>query len=334
MLNIKNIPSKLIVAMAAICFSVMSTASVPNVSDDFKVAYFTFTLNSYGDQGVDENISYTSPSASITGTPTGAVTYTLSGPDAALFTINSSNGVVSMVARDFEAPLDADTNNLYSVVVTATDTASFASRVNLDVVVFEVCGVNLPASYVLSAPDSLGDTSGDTATLQIELLGPGGNPLSGVNVIFSRTSGSASIAAAAGFTDAFGIYTTTVSGGSAGISEFTALFDSTGDNTPNASVTAGSPSLIEIVDDVATYAVDGMVGIGTETPDASTVLEVAGTDKGVLIPRIALTGTSDTTTISSPALSLLVYNTNAGATGLGVGFVFWNGTAWQSICAR
>jgi hypothetical protein len=239
-----------------------------------------------------------------------------------------------MVARDFEAPVDADSNNLYSVIVSATDTASNVASVNLDVVVFEVCGINIPAVYTLSAPDSLGDVNGDTASLQITLLGPGGSPLNGVAVIFTRTTGSANMAASSGFTNASGIYTTTVSGTSAGISEFTAMYDSTGNNIPDAMVTSGSPTAVQIVADVNTFAIDGMVGIGTETPDASTVLEVAGTDKGVLIPRIALTGSTDTTTISSPALSLLVYNTNAAATGLDVGFVFWAGSEWRSICAR
>ena len=51
------------------------------------------------------------------------------------------------------------------------------------------------------------------------------------------------------------------------------------------------------------------VGIGTSTPDASAKLEVNSTSKGLLIPQISLTGSSDATTIASPATSLLVYNT-------------------------
>ncbi len=51
------------------------------------------------------------------------------------------------------------------------------------------------------------------------------------------------------------------------------------------------------------------IGIGTSTPDASAKLEVNSTSKGLLIPQISLTGSSDATTIASPATSLLVYNT-------------------------
>jgi hypothetical protein len=60
----------------------------------------------------------------------------------------------------------------------------------------------------------------------------------------------------------------------------------------------------------------------------SAGLDVDFTNKGLLIPRVSLTSTTDVTTIPSPAVSLLVYNTNAAMTGGGVGFWYWNGTQW------
>jgi len=45
------------------------------------------------------------------------------------------------------------------------------------------------------------------------------------------------------------------------------------------------------------------------TPDASSVLDVNSTTKGLLIPRVALTATNSATPITLPAKSLLVYNT-------------------------
>src|SRR3989338_11015 len=45
------------------------------------------------------------------------------------------------------------------------------------------------------------------------------------------------------------------------------------------------------------------------TPNISAGLDVDFNNKGLLIPRIALTGTGDVTTIATPATSLLVYNT-------------------------
>lgn len=72
------------------------------------------------------------------------------------------------------------------------------------------------------------------------------------------------------------------------------------------------------------------VGIGTSSPDSSAMLDVVASDKGLLIPRVALTSAIDQTTIPSPAVGLLVYNTGAGTLTY-KGFVFWNGTEWRSI---
>jgi hypothetical protein len=66
-------------------------------------------------------------------------------------------------------------------------------------------------------------------------------------------------------------------------------------------------------------------------PDNSAALDIRDyTDKGVLIPRIALTSNTDVTTIPSPALSLLVYNTGTG--GLTpAGYYYWNGSRWVRL---
>jgi trimeric autotransporter adhesin len=76
------------------------------------------------------------------------------------------------------------------------------------------------------------------------------------------------------------------------------------------------------------------VGIGTNTPNASAGLDVFASNKGFLLPRVALTGTGDITTIPSPATSLLIYNTataGAGKTAVVPGFYFYNGLAWSPI---
>lgn len=64
--------------------------------------------------------------------------------------------------------------------------------------------------------------------------------------------------------------------------------------------------------------------------DASALLDVSATNKGLLIPRIALTGTNDVTTIATPATSLLIYNTGTTATTT-PGFYYWNGTLWVRL---
>lgn len=84
------------------------------------------------------------------------------------------------------------------------------------------------------------------------------------------------------------------------------------------------------------YAVVGtaQVGIGTSNPSASAQLEVNSSSRGFLPPRVTLTGTSDISTISSPATGLLVYNTaSAGTSPSNVtpGFYYYDGSKWQRI---
>lgn len=66
----------------------------------------------------------------------------------------------------------------------------------------------------------------------------------------------------------------------------------------------------------------------------SAMLDVAATNKGVLVPRINLTSTNDISTIVSPATSLLIYNkATAGIppNNVSPGFYYWNGTKWSLI---
>jgi len=76
------------------------------------------------------------------------------------------------------------------------------------------------------------------------------------------------------------------------------------------------------------------IGINPTIIAPSAALEVENTSKGVLLPRVALTSTTDVTTIPSPATSLLVYNTaTAGTVPFNVepGYYFYTGTEWSKI---
>ena len=78
------------------------------------------------------------------------------------------------------------------------------------------------------------------------------------------------------------------------------------------------------------------VGINADAslPNSSAMLDVKSANKGMLIPRVALTGTTDVTTVPSPVTSLMVYNTTAagsGTTAVIAGYYYWNGTAWVRV---
>jgi hypothetical protein len=65
------------------------------------------------------------------------------------------------------------------------------------------------------------------------------------------------------------------------------------------------------------------VGIGTNTPHPTALLELYSTSKGLLIPRMTQ---AERDAISSPATGLLIYQTDNTP-----GFYYWNGTAWIPI---
>ena len=81
-------------------------------------------------------------------------------------------------------------------------------------------------------------------------------------------------------------------------------------------------------------ALFAQIGIGTTAPEASLDVQSVA-NGGMLIPRVALTSTTDNTTVvntDSGALaeSTLVYNDGTG--GLTpAGFYYWKGTQWEKL---
>ena len=65
------------------------------------------------------------------------------------------------------------------------------------------------------------------------------------------------------------------------------------------------------------------VGIGTLNPNASSMLDVVSTNKGMLIPRL---NTTQMNAIAAPANGLLIYNTDSSC------FFYYKINAWMSLC--
>ena len=65
------------------------------------------------------------------------------------------------------------------------------------------------------------------------------------------------------------------------------------------------------------------VGIGTTTPNASAMLDVQSTTKGLLLPRLT---TTQRDAIATPAAGLQIYNTTTNCIN------FYNGTGWYETC--
>jgi hypothetical protein len=74
------------------------------------------------------------------------------------------------------------------------------------------------------------------------------------------------------------------------------------------------------------HAQNSNVGIGTSTPNPSSILEMQATDKGVLVPRLT---SAQRLAIVSPANGLLVFDTD-----LNCFYFYLSGTAtWTSLCS-
>lgn len=72
------------------------------------------------------------------------------------------------------------------------------------------------------------------------------------------------------------------------------------------------------------------VGINSTgaTAHSSAMLDVSSTNMGLLIPRINIPNLSSASPVTSPEVSLLVYNTNATT---GLGYYYWDGTGWRRL---
>lgn len=78
----------------------------------------------------------------------------------------------------------------------------------------------------------------------------------------------------------------------------------------------------------------GINATGT-APNASAMLDVESTTRGLLIPRVSLTAINNNAPIGAGvATSLLVYNTasaGTGATAVSPGYYYWDGTKWVAL---
>jgi len=80
------------------------------------------------------------------------------------------------------------------------------------------------------------------------------------------------------------------------------------------------------------------VGIGTTTPEGA--LDINSADSGLVIPRVALSGTDDVSTVTNPqgggmhVAGTLIYNTataGSGATAVTSGFYYSDGSTWIAV---
>ena len=72
------------------------------------------------------------------------------------------------------------------------------------------------------------------------------------------------------------------------------------------------------------------IGDNVGTINANSILELESTNKGVLFPRVSLTGTTDATTVGTQVAGMTVYNT-ATTSDVSPGMYTSNGTIWVKL---
>ena len=142
--------------------------TVTDVDDDTNAAP-VFTSPAAVDVAENQTTVYTAQATDADGD---RLSYSLSGTDAGLFTIDATTGAVSFIAPpDFEAPGDAGGDNVYDITVTASDGDNSAEQavaitvtdVNDNAPVFSspataTVAENQTVAYTAMATDADGDT--------------------------------------------------------------------------------------------------------------------------------------------------------------------------------
>ena len=134
---------------------------------------------------IPENTAYTATPATAGATPIGAVTWALSGDDATAFTIDVTSGIVRMIGRDFEAPVDADNNNVYLATVIATDSAGNVANIDIAIT---VTNTNEAPAISGTTIFTIAENAGDGAMVGTII---GADVDAGTTLTYSITAGNA-----------------------------------------------------------------------------------------------------------------------------------------------
>jgi hypothetical protein len=81
--------------------------------------------------------------------------------------------------------------------------------------------------------------------------------------------------------------------------------------------------LLSLMVTLIVVSAHAQVGIGTETPNASAILDITSTNRGLLLPRMT---TAQRNAIASPVAGLMIYNTTSNCLNI------FNGVVWNEMC--
>lgn len=140
-------------------------------------------------------------------------TWSISGTDVNFFSIDSSTGVLTITARDYEAPADNGANNGYDVTVTATDIAGNTSSQSITVNITDVDEIapvlsSTSASSITAGGVDLNYTTNEAGTAYYLVYAATDSAPSAANVVAQGTAvakASASVSSGANSFTATGL---------------------------------------------------------------------------------------------------------------------------------
>ena len=124
-------------------------------------------LTSAASISITENISAVFYTATVSDDDSSAaqISFSLSGVDSSLFSIDSNGGLAFIASADYELPQDVDSDNLYQLSIIATDQTDLNDQLELNVSVTNV-NDNAPEFTSLASVSTTENTSGVIHTAQ------------------------------------------------------------------------------------------------------------------------------------------------------------------------
>ena len=236
--------------------SVRSRRSVPRA----------LVVSGLADASVAENAPYGPVAPSVAPAPAGSAGWSLEGDDAAVFAVDAVTGALSMAAKDFEAPADADGDNVYEVTVGVVDAAGRAGAVSVEVTVTDV-------DEAPGRPAAPAVTAVSPTRLSVRWSAPAntGPAITDYDYRYKKTSASAwtEVTGGAASTDLRAVIGSLDGATSYGVAVRAANAEGTGEWS--ATTAAATPSAA-----IAPEAVDDLAA----TPVSATVIDVAWSAPG------------------------------------------------------
>lgn len=128
-------------------------------------------ISSAANTSIEENASGIILTVTASDADGDTIMFSLSGPDAGVLSLNAQTGDLSLLGSlDFEAPIDADTNNLYEVTITAADNRGGSAMQNFQLTVTDLSDALATRTIAtgLSSPVQAAPLPGDTRLVIVQ----------------------------------------------------------------------------------------------------------------------------------------------------------------------